>query len=313
MSNSETAIAAPTFYGQHQEQLRRLFEITGLPEEVSADLPMAVEATQPWVRGDHSRPEHRFRFKDPESAELHDIYGDLGLRDAHDLPAGTYQHAILLGGVHRGNNRRLGFMNQVLTSGTVIVEDITLLGGERRVYPEVEIEDIENNLHALRNVDEPWLDRLRNSKVESWWETDLLRLAATVRLGRLSVAGREYEPLNSRYRPHRQTFTWRKLPLAIMHTLAVARQGEPRHTTEACVRDWLDTMLPADNARVAFFGANPHLTRMGRSAQAVLRAQGRPDIDLVVAGPASVEGLGHGHYLGEVARQLYEDKRLLEA
>jgi hypothetical protein len=313
MSDIESALPEQTFYGQHQDQLHRLFEITGVPEKVHRDLPAIVEATQPWVKGDHSRPEHRFKFEDPESSELHEIYGILGLRDAHELPPDIYDHTILLGALHRGNNRRLEFMNKGLTHGTTITNDITLLGGERRVYPEVELDEIEDNLHTLRNVDESWLQRLRSSGIESWWETDLLRLAAGVRLGLLAVVGTEQEPFDATYRPHLQTFSWRNMPLALMHTKAVARQGEPRHTTEACIRDWLATAQPEANARVAFFGANPHLTRMGRSAQAVLRAEGRADIELVVAGPASADYLGHGHYLGEVARQLYEDQRLLEA
>jgi hypothetical protein len=228
------------------------------------------------------------------------------------LPAAIYDHTIVLGGIHRGNNRRLVFMNKVLTHGTTITDDITLLGGERRVYPETELDEIAANMAKLANVNEPWLDFLRSSKLETWWETDLLRLAARARLGPLAVVGAEYGSLSAKYRPHLQTFNWRNIPLAIMHTRAIARQGEPRHTTEACMSDWLTTRQPKENARVAFMSANPHLIRMGRSAQAVLLAEDRADIELVVAGPASVEGLGHSHYLGEVARQLYEDKRLLQ-
>lgn len=303
----------PTFYGQHQEQLNRLFDIVGLPESSGQSLPSAVEATQPWVKGDHSRPEHRFSLAGPDSDELFDIYGAFGLRHAHDLPAGQYSQAVVLGGIHRGNNRRLEFVGKVLRRGDVAIDDVALLGGQRRVYPEVELDTIQENLDDLAESDDPWLDSLQQTPTAAWWETDLLRLAALVHLGPLAVAGRDYRDLKQPYRPHVQTLSWQGTPLSIMHTKAVARQGEPRHTTEACVRDWLATAQPAQNAKVAFIGANPHLIRMGRSAQAVLRAQDRADIDLVVAGPASNPQLGHSHYLGEIARHLYEDQRLLKA
>jgi len=312
MSTCEAAPAGQTFYDRHQEELGRLFEIVGLAE-ARDDLEVAVAVTQPWVRGDHARPEHDFSFEEPESTELYDIYDALGLREAHELPTGHYDHTVLLGGVHRGNNRRLAFMREVLTHGLTITDDIMLLGGERRIYPEVERTTIYENLRKLARLDDPWLGSLRNTLPTAWWESDLLRLAALRQLGPLAVQGEDVVDLQAEHRPHLQAFTWRNIPLAIMHTKAVQRQGEARHTTEACIRDWLATTHPAQNSRVAFISANPHLIRMGRSAQAVLRDEGRADIDLTVAGPASPDYVGHSHYLGEIARHLYEDKRSVEA
>ncbi|HEY5152372.1 MAG TPA: hypothetical protein VII55_00185 [Candidatus Saccharimonadales bacterium] len=313
MSGLETASTGQTFYEQNREGLDSLFSIVGLPELTNKSLPEVVAATQPWVKGDHARPEHSFSFGVGQTAELNEIYGSLGLRDAHELPPAIYDHTIVLGGVHRGNNRRLEFLGKALTRGNIITRDIMLLGGERRVYPEVELDTIEGNLDKLASVDEPWLDRARKSDISLWWETDLLRLAARIHLGPLTAEGHDHGPFNTLYRPHLQQFNWRNMPLAIMHTRAISRQGEPRHTTEACMRDWLNTAQPTDNATVAFVAANPHMTRMGRSARAVLRSAGRSDIDLVVAGPASPDYVGHNHYLGEIARHLYEDQRLLEA
>jgi hypothetical protein len=313
MSTSEAAPTDQTFYSQHQEKLSRLFEIVLLPGgELPKDLSAAVAATQPWVRGDHARPEHSFNFKEPESTELYSIYWSLGLRRAHKLPDGHYDHTIVLGGVHRGNNRRLEFMGRILARGDVITDGITLLGGERRIYPEIEFETIDKNLHELAKSKDRWLARLRATQTSSWWETDLLRLAALVHLGPLAPVGEDNMALDSVNRPHLQTFTLNDIPLAIMHTKAVERQGQARHTTEASMCDWLATAQPAQNSRVAFISANPHLMRMGRSAQAVLREEGRADIDLIVAGPGSPDYVGHSHHLGEIARHLYEDKRLLK-
>jgi hypothetical protein len=313
MSTIESSPPIHTFYGQHRDQLNRLFQLVQLPYAALDSLSDAVAATQPWVKGDHARPNHVFNIDETNSAELHDMYTSFGLRDAQRLSADHYDHTLVLGGVQRGNNHRLEFLHKTFTRGDVSTGDIALLGGERRVYPESELTAIDENLRQVAAIQDSWLDQLRTTAIENWWETDLLRLAAIARLGgSLAVNHESQLDLSSDSRPHVQAFTWRNIPLMIMHTQAVERQGEPRHTTEACIADWLATAQPVDNARVAFLSANPHLRRMGRSAQASLAAEGRSDIELVVAGPAAYTDLGHSHYLGEIARHLYEDQRLLK-
>ncbi len=310
ISNIETATRS--FYGQHQAGITRLFDIVGLPPEAAETLETAVTATQPWVQGDHSRPENRVILAESATPELHDIYDTFGLMKTYELPPGDYDQIVVLGGIHRGNNRRLKFLGQVVTSGKVDAERIMLLGGEREVYLEAEAELIDQNLRDIvsRNIADSWIERVQSGKVLIQWETDLLRLAAMAQLGSLTPKDSEYNGGKLTDRPHLKEFEWQRMPLFIMHTQAVARQGKPRHTTEACMVDWLDTVQPRENAHVAFIGANPHIARMGRSAAAILKTHGRSDIELVLAGPHSVEGLGHSHFLGEIARHLYEDIRL---
>jgi hypothetical protein len=141
------------------------------------------------------------------------------------------------------------------------------------------------------------------------WETDLVRLAGIARLGNLSLKQLHLR-LGNQDPLKRYEFDWHGTPVSLLHTLAVERNGEPRHNTEACMRDWLRTYHPPIGARVGFVAANPHLDRVTRSAQAVLNDEGRSDIQLVAGGPGISPKAGHSIVLGEVARLLYEDQRV---
>lgn len=313
-SASEKAVGPVTFFDREQPRLGGLFELVGVSAESADSLETAVQVTQPWVKGDHSRPENRFRFDDERSRKLHGLYARLGLKDQHPLPAGRYDHLLVFGAIHRGNNHRLGFLRRTLDMTAIEVPHITLLGGERPVYPEVELDDIDRNLTELADagVHDGWLDRIRDGQAGLHWETDLLRLAALVHLGpialRRSVGGEE----KGTARPRQYDFMWHGRALTLMHTKAVERRGEPRHTTEACVLDWLQRTDPPEDAHVAFVAANPHIERMGKTVRAMLRREGRPDIRITAAGPSAPKDISHNHCLGEIARNLYEDMRLLE-
>ncbi|HVV66801.1 MAG TPA: hypothetical protein VHB72_01865 [Candidatus Saccharimonadales bacterium] len=301
---------APAFYEQHQDKLPRLFEIAGAPPEAAATLETAVEATQPWVRGDHIKPEQRFQINPADEPELHELYSQFGLVREHPLLARHYDELLMLGGTYWGNHHRMRFLKQVLEEGGITTDRVTLLGGERKIFTE-EIVPVQDDLNNMGNGQLSNLEKGAGG-TNIHWETDMLRLAAVMDLGNVVVEkAAAYMTETGEYaRPHIQEFSWRDVPFALMHAQAVERNGAARHTTESCMADWLETTGPKSEAVVGFIAANPHTTRVARSAYGVLRKYGRDDIALVPAGPAVLPTVKNHTYLGEIGRHLYEDMRL---
>lgn len=308
---SAAELAMPTFYGQHRAKLPKLFEITGVPAEAADSLETAVAATQPWARGDHIKPEQRFQIDLQDEAELRRLFDELGLVREHDLLSRHYDEILMLGGTYWGSKHRLQFLGKVLEEGGVTTDRMTLLGGEREIFDEelpVVLEDLEQ-----LDMDQ-FLDMEDGAGgTDIYWETDMLRLAAVKELGGISMKQEYIEIGDGPGRPHVQEFSWSGIPFSLMHTKAVERNGKSRHTTEACVVDWLQTTEPKRGMVVGIIAANPHTTRIGRAAYAMLERHGRGDIVLLPAGPAVLPTVQHHTYLGEIARHLYEDKRLTEA
>lgn len=300
---------SPLFFELYQPQLREVLSIVGVPETAMNSLGEAVDATQPWVKGDHSRPLHTFHVEEANKPALRELYDQLGLVRERPLPAGHYDQIVVLGAVQSGNNRRLRFVADALRTDAQ-TDGIVLLGGQRRMFAERETEEVDANIEAV--IDSGKHDKLvakfEKFGADNIWETDLIRLAAAEQLGdltlrRLHVRLANADPLG------RYEFALGDLPVTLLHTLAVERNGEPRHNTEACIEDWVKTLQPKQGSRVGFICANPHMERTTRAAQHVLNRLGRSDIQLIPAGPAAPEGIGDSMYLGEIARLLYEDQR----
>lgn len=303
-----------SFFDANRGELRVIFDILEISEQWSNELEDIVNVTQPWVKGDHSRPLHQFHLNDNQKKQLTALYPALGLVQERTLPEGHYDQMVVLGSVHSGNVRRLDFLEQSLSRSDVQTDRIVLLGGQRSIYEERERDDIDETLQELsvNGHHDPWLDRVATDGTALQWESDLVRLAGIARLGKLSLKQLHLrlgnaDPLKS------YEFDWQGVVVSLLHTLAVERNGEPRHNTEACVRDWLRTYHPPVGAKVGFVAANPHIDRVTRSAQAVLNNEGRQDIQLIPGGPGISEKAGHSIVLGEVARLLYEDLRTVKA
>lgn len=299
------------FFDRHQESLQLLGDTLDLPEDTFATLESAVSATQPWVAGDHSRPLHHFSISPEQEPILHGLYQTLGLKDGRPLPSGHYDQIVALGAIHLGNNRRISFLERMISEGGVTTDRVMLLGGQRPIYPEKEKDDIEQNLESLRQkgTEDPWVRSVMADPGILRWETDLIRLAVADHIGRLVLDKLRFR-IENREIIEGYDFMWNRTPVTLMHSLAASRpHGEPRHTTESCMADWLERESPPQNATVGFISANPHLERTYKSANYILRQHDRSDIRLVLGGSATPDTAGHGIYLGEVARNLYEDAR----
>lgn len=312
---AERAPEPVTFLERYQPEVAELFDVLGLPSESAQDLDAAVALTQPWVRGDHFRPGHNHGLSDGQKQQLPDIYARLGLSGEVPLEPGHYDDAVVIGGTQKGNNVRIGFMRDALQNPAVSADHMSLLGGQRKVFPEIETAQIEQTFDVITAQErhDPWVEHLGRNPEALTWETELMRLSAVAHLGgialnRINLRLENADPIGS------YEFTWKDIPVALIHALATERpNGERRHTTESCFQEWLEQESPPEDARVAFICSNPHLYRTAQSSMAVLRDAGRSDITLVPAGPETTQTSNHALYLGEIGRSLYEDQRWLNA
>lgn len=316
MSKQET-LHGQLFYDQHQETIGEVFEVLQLPSKLIEDFEQTVAVTQDWVKGDHARPVATFDdLSDKASARLQPLYTKLDLVEERPLEPGSYDYCVVPGAVQRGNNRRLKHVKAGLRARAVIKE-LVLLGGERRVYPETEIEAIQDDMSELRHRKpaDQWVADVRDGYEWITWESDLVRLAATRQLGPLAPVATSLERISEvDLRPRTQWFTQGTLLITLLHSPAVEReQGEPRHTTESCLTDWITNHEPTQGATMAFIATNPHIDRMNKVARRVLRDTGREDITVVTAGPGAIGAFKNSLYLGEIARNLYEDQLALNA
>ena len=310
MTSKEAALAG--FFELHQPTIEEGFRVTNTDIAAAESLDAAVEITQPWVQGDHSRPVYEFDLTDDADAVLDEVYETLDMVQERPLLRGHHQHTLVLGAIHRGNNNRLQYVNRALQQGRITTDHLWLLGGERPIYPEVETEEIDQNVRELeaRGVKESWFRKVQSGEEKLEWETDLLRLAAAVHLGPMTLANvaRRDDVNNSLKAYH---FDWSGLPVTLTHSLAVPRKNAaPRHTTESCIMDWVRDYPPAESASVAFIGAQPHLDRMALSALRMFRKVGRDDLQVEIGGSAK-PAVKHSIPLGEIARRLWEEQQLV--
>lgn len=306
------------FFDQHQDTLQQLGAVVGLPNNFLGSFETAVDLTQPWVQGDHGHDSYDFNLTENQKTVLQHHFEALGLVEQRDLPAGHYDQILVLGAVHLGNDKRLRYLRQMMDRGDITTDRIIMMGGERKLFEKREPEDVLKNLESLQSkgYHDGWLSNFLNKPLAEIDETDLLRLAALDHLGPLAVKQMHLRlgvnDVRSLTVPqHRYEFEWRNIPVLLTHTQATSRKdGNARHTTEMCIEDWVKTFDPADGSTVGFISSQPHLDRMVRSAGRKLTALNK-NIKLVPGGPGTTFQTGETIYLGEVARNLYEDKMAL--
>lgn len=317
VSQHELIDQSELFFEQHRNELKDLFRVLGMEDKWSDNLDELVDITKPWVQGDHFKPTLRTVLSGDAELEARSLYQAMGLIDERSLPTGHYDQVIVLGGTQRANNLRLSFLAESLQRSDINLRgSIVVWGGQRDIFPELEValmrdslKKTEEDVHPARN--NAWLRALKERGAEPRDETELLRLAALHRLGdlslrRLRIRLNTADPLISHYE-----FVTPDYELTLLHTPAVHRpQGEPRHTTEACAKEWLKHAPPSYQARVAFISGNPYMERTSRVVEQTIQAAGRTDISIIPVGPAAYPDAKDYLFLGEIARNLYEDSKM---
>jgi hypothetical protein len=305
---------AVVFYNANRESLDELAEKLALPERATENLDTWVAVSQPWTRGDHARPAERIAVDDRTGARLHELYEAMGLKHDLWLPEGVYDQIAILGSTQLGNNRRVQHAQQMLDRSKATTNHLVMLGGERAPFEESELPLIDTNIKQLAEQDpnDPWIQQLLSGEAAVNWETDMLRLSTSIHLGRLTTVATFGAGGEGGSYPAVTHFTCnqRDLLVSLTHSKAVPRPGgAPRHTTASSIPDWLRLLPPKTGAKVGFVTANPHIERTTRVAQNVIAAAGRDDIELIASGSAAAQTYRHEIFLGEVARNLYEDQQ----
>jgi hypothetical protein len=320
-SPESISVIPASFYEQHQPDIAQLLDITGVGQEKAATLDTAVKATQPWVKGDHGLDSYSFDFTDEQHQELPELFNTFDMVEQRDLPAGHYDQVWVYGAVHLGNDKRLKFLADMLTNGGVSTDRIVLLGGERKM-DEREPEDLNKNLARLgqkQSVD-AWLQGFLAKPQTEVDESDMLRVAALDHLGPLALR-KQFLRVGTEDSWRTSTpvtfseFDWQSTPLTLVHSRATSRKdGQPRHTTETCTQDGAELYIPEgrSDAKIAIISSQPHLERMEKTVKRVLQTIGR-EVELVAGGPGTTAETGDTIYLGEVARNLYEDQQAITA
>lgn len=308
------------FYANNISNLEELFGIVDLPWE--DELGYIKDMTQPWAKGDHARPENAITLSGQQKQHTREIYSRMNLVDKVELPAGTYDGLILLGGLQSANMRCLDFLQDALHKDGVELSDgakIALWGGVREIFAEKETTFLEDSLGRLsvnRPLRDKWLQGMvENPNIET--ETDGLRLGAYDKLGRMALhqihlnmsPAHEEQKSNEPVVAH-WDYDFNGHELVALNTGAVERPlGAARHTTEACAQQWAHLYggsLPP-NARIGFIVSQPYGLRTTRVVQQVLDEYGLQGVQLVGAGPAAPPTLGDHVFRGEIARNIYED------
>jgi hypothetical protein len=302
------------FFQRNRAELGELFRLFERPWDET--LKQAVSLTQPWVRGDHFSPEHALHLTPEQESRARGIYARMGLIHGSDLPAGRYDHVVVLGGTQRANDARLVYLRrQIARPDVEITGSVSLWGGVRTLF-DMEREAIRVQVNKLRGAypRDPWLEMATSTR-QLDTEAEALRLAAWTRLGELSLRrvdlniGSNTSELSGGPIVRSWTFSCGGYEMILLNTAAVVRLGAPRHTTEACARHWAQQVPLPEHARVAFVTSNPSGLRTTRVVQGTINKLKRPDVEIVGGGPGAYPDATDALFRGEIGRNLYEDQR----
>jgi hypothetical protein len=309
-----------SFIARNAESLAGLLPLVGIDQRVVDDPEALLAATQPLVRGDHHNPAHKIRLTGDAAVEARGYYGQMELVDERPFSAGKCHRIIVLGAMQRANVLRTSFLAEQLARDDVVLHpggSIDLWAGPRPLN-DLDRQFIDPQVVANLRAEsrDAWAENIDPEELPNKTETESLRLAAVTGLGVLTVSRIDLN-LASSYGalpPRPVVRDWRMRSsygrVNLLNTAAVVRpQGEPRHTTEACAEHWIgDSDIP-HNARVVLVSGNPYIERTTRVVQTVLNRHGRSDVELVGVGPAAYPDAGDHLFLGEIARNIYEDVR----
>lgn len=295
------------FFDEHKTELTEFFGTLGM--EWDGTLGQAVEATQPWVRGgDHYTRTDMLELDDEQEAKVHGLYERMGFVNEIDLPAGEYDHMVVLGGLQFSNHRRLAHLERQLAR-----DDIQLRGGVSLWGGVREMGDLEAKVVA-----EDRINAAAHDKPGAWWhgntEAHGLRMSAQTQLGPLAVSRMDLKfALEGESMPDGPVVkNWfldgENRSLLLLNARAVKRTGDPRHTTEECAAQWLQTVDLPEGARVGFITSNPYGRRTTTTVQRIVDKHDRSDIVLVGAGAAALPDAPRKVFDGELARNLYESQ-----
>jgi hypothetical protein len=325
-----------SFFNLHKDDVIKLFRLADSDNELPAiiDDPRVLHdyALSRWMKGDHWNPNSRYAHSVPaeDLDEFFYLVDKLQLKEEIIPPKGTaVDEVVVVGSTFSANFRRTSLAKSLIDSGRVIFKEapkICIWAGQRPSYKSEEVDFADFLSQGYKDEHEVFQD-----------ETDMARfvlhtLWGSKSNGRLLLP----EPVGI-YLPEPselQTFGSSKLQkkppisklglrdysqyeyyipeghqtIKILNAEAVPRrQGEPRHTTESCAKEWLALNNIPNNYTILEVNGNPHAYRINAEIKRVFSDAGRPDINIIGAAISARHDSPPSLYLGEIARILYND------
>ncbi len=302
----------PTFFERNRENLRELFDLYDLPDAMTIE--EAVEFTQPWAQGDHFTPKQQVEINDEIYAKSRKLYETMGLVQEKMPPSGVYDEIIVLGALQRANNVRTEFTSELLLHSDVSLSEnalVSLWGGQRPLVQAKEAQFTRDQIAVLQHASHlpQRLQKIANiDDISRLTEADLLLLSTHSLFGSLEQAENSITTKKDLDSSRFERYQSGDLTVELMDAPPVDRpQGKPRHTTESCAEEWLEHRQPEYGSRVLFISSNPYIQRTNRAFERVIANNGRNDIEVISAGPGAYLDASNHVFLGEIARNLYED------
>ncbi|MGH7203760.1 MAG: hypothetical protein ACREHC_04940 [Candidatus Levyibacteriota bacterium] len=330
------------FFKPYKEEIKQLFHTLGKDDLWSEDPREFVDyIVRNWAGGEHGNSPDKEQFTSEQIAAAKPILDKLRLHEEVRPPDGThYDDVVIVGGTTLANYRRVQFIQDLMMNHGIKADRITLWLGQRpRTERDGTNEEMLSPTGRFAGNDikqNPWVqEELKKPPHEQFaTETELGRVAllkAVPNGEKLmpkkvdAVGTEENKPPERKFKniPPRVDAAYHfevpyQLPdgsthmqkFVIMNAEAVERpQGDPRHNTESSAKDWLREYAPpkGTGCKVLFISGNPHTVRTAQDTVHTMKAAGREDIALDIAGTSMAETVPIQSALGEVAWLIFKD------
>lgn len=308
-----------SFYELHKKEVFKLTTLANLDIAPDISLSDLVESTQPWAKGDHYDPQFPINQSFEQTQEALEVFNNLGFLELVEPEGGEYDQVLILGGEQNSNHIRIDFALNLLGSGQATLSDdgtLVCLGGDRQLKVRElgavgqDIDKINNN-PDMKNM---WANQLlRDEMTASMTEEAAMRVALTARLGALNLVEKHIRLESSSTISH-NVYSQHGFNIPNIATVFAPKVhrplGDPRHTTESTVVEWLNHLNPKEGSRVLFVSNAPYTIRTARNFYTAVKNL-RPDLKLDYSGAeAANDSLLSRRCYGELARLLFDDNKL---
>ncbi len=330
------------FFHPYKQDLKGLFIALGREDEWSEDpREMLPYLREKWIGIEHGNHVTKDQFTPEQVTAARPYLEAMGLTSAQRPRRNAhFDQVVIGGGTMLTNYRRVGFVDELIDMGIQIDKLVFWLGrrpATDRDGTGKELLATSGRLAGRSIKGNPWVKELikrgalKMRSTLKLTETDLGRMAILKVFGGMLMPYRvDLSALNEKHKRADLLDSIERMPeeyvtdyyfntndgleIVLLNGKSVSRgigpDGKPRPprpTTTSTTMEWLERHSPPKHGKVLYVTGNPHTLRMAQDSYAVMRAMGRGDIDLQMAGIEPYEGMDIHIYLGEIARLIDND------
>ncbi len=322
--NHSTVVEKPktkeveSFYSFHKEEVSRLLVLANIDTVDDIPLSELVLITQPWAKGDHHDPRFPINQSPDQIQQSMKLFHGLGIVEEIEPKGGDYDQVLILGGEQNSNHIRIDFALDLLEGERIRLSEngsLVCLGGDRMLKTR-ELSALGRDLDIINsnpNFNNTWSRKLLSSEMlAATNEEAAMRIALTARIGSLLLIEKHLRLNSESLLSHNLYRGVDMIPnIATVFAPKVDRPlGEPRHTTESTLLEWLKSMDPEKGSRILFVSNAPYTIRTARNFVSII-SNLRPDLELDYCGAKAENdsSLSRRCY-GELARLLFDDSKM---